>query len=46
LQRLALLLVGPSAPDIGSNPNLIRKRRSVGDVVIAGARSSKIAWTK
>jgi hypothetical protein len=34
-EHLALLLVGPSAPDIGSNPYLIRRRRSAGDVVIA-----------
>jgi hypothetical protein len=32
---VALLLVGPSAPDIGSNPYLIRRRRLTGDVVIA-----------
>ena len=34
-EHLALLLVGPSAPDIGSNPYLIRRRRSAGDVGIA-----------
>ena len=35
VEHLALLLVGPSAPDIGSNPYLIRWCRLTGDVVTA-----------
>ena len=35
VEHLALLLAGPSAPNIGSDPYLIRWRRSTGDVVTA-----------
>jgi hypothetical protein len=43
------LLVGPSAPDIGSNPYLIRWSQSAGDVVTVGRYVVKdhldqIAW--
>jgi hypothetical protein len=34
-EHLALLLVGSSAPDIASNPNLICRRRPVAEVAIA-----------
>src|SRR5260370_33369247 len=48
-EHLALLLVGSSAPDIASNPNLIRRRRPVAKVAIAWREvvedyQDQIAW--
>jgi hypothetical protein len=48
-EHLALLLVGSSAPDICSNPYLIRWRRATGDVVTASGNVveddlDQVAW--